>query len=804
MKLSPEPLVDLAYYQARYPDLARFDAARLNRHFATQGRGEGRMGLSWLRSSLVLPPEAPDDRETVLVVLANADPTSAAALSLIQGLSPKYHVVTILQAGGELAGALTETSGTAVILDMSRAPVGQEAQLLATDLHQMFQPRFAVVGSLGCHDLAIALEQSDVPVVALMNEPASTVNPPETLVRYFATVSEVVFPTREAAAAMAETCTTLRGRGHAIALPGRPAGVVPPLPAELVSGRAPSNLPVEPLAKFLGSVAPTDILVIGMGPVSAAQGVDYFIEAAGLTDSSIGGSRLRFVWVGQHPTESDDYQSDLFDRWKRLPSEVSVTFAEPSPALHELFRRADLMFLSTRADTLPHAAIEAACQGIPTVCFDRASAFAEWLTSLPGDLAAGCVVPPLSAEHAARALAHLCVDVERQRIGEAIRLAATEAFGNDSYADAVSTLGRHARLVRDDQQRDLRTILAPNGFDALHYAGGLEADGRERLARTYLRSVQAAAPLQAPGRGLLVQRPRPGFHPLAYAESVSDFSDDGHDPFAHFLAAGSPAGRWAKRVITPQDPDNGRLATEALPSVLVHGHFHYPELVPSFLDLLATNQFARSLVLTTTTSDAADQLRGLCRQHPAGAGAEIFLVPNRGRNLSAIFTGPVAERLLDHEVVLHLHGKRSPHLVSDGADRWRDFLWNHLLGVNDGFGDQIVAEFARSERLGIVAPEDRHLHDWDLNAEFAPDVLERLGRTMPLPVHFDFGLGAMFWARTAALSPFIDADLVEGDYPPEPLPVDGTSLHALERLIPLVIEHDGYEFAKTHRADIQR
>ena len=75
---------------------------------------------------------------------------------------------------------------------------------------------------------------------------------------------------------------------------------------------------------------------------------------------------------------------------------------------------------------------------------------------------------------------------------------------------------------------------------------------------------------------------------------------------------------------------------------------------------------------------------------------------------------------------------------------------------------------------------------------------------MTLPVHFDFALGAMFWARTAALRPFLDVGLSLDDYPAEPLDHDGSALHALERLIPLVVEAEGFEFAKTHLSTVRR
>jgi lipopolysaccharide biosynthesis protein len=65
----------------------------------------------------------------------------------------------------------------------------------------------------------------------------------------------------------------------------------------------------------------------------------------------------------------------------------------------------------------------------------------------------------------------------------------------------------------------------------------------------------------------------------------------------------------------------------------------------------------------------------------------------------------------------------------------------------------------------------------------------------PLPEHFNFPVGTMFWARTAALSPLFELNLNWNEYPVEPIDHDGTILHAIERLIPFVVKHRGFNIA---------
>jgi lipopolysaccharide biosynthesis protein len=56
----------------------------------------------------------------------------------------------------------------------------------------------------------------------------------------------------------------------------------------------------------------------------------------------------------------------------------------------------------------------------------------------------------------------------------------------------------------------------------------------------------------------------------------------------------------------------------------------------------------------------------------------------------------------------------------------------------------------------------------------------------------------MFWARSAALEPLMRLDIPWDEYPAEPLPVDGTILHALERLLPSIARAAGYGYAATY------
>ena len=73
-----------------------------------------------------------------------------------------------------------------------------------------------------------------------------------------------------------------------------------------------------------------------------------------------------------------------------------------------------------------------------------------------------------------------------------------------------------------------------------------------------------------------------------------------------------------------------------------------------------------------------------------------------------------------------------------------------------------------------------------------------------LPKSLNFPVGSMFWARRGALSDLYDLGLNWEDYPIEPLKYDGTILHAIERLLPLIAEKNGYNYKMTYIPGVNR
>jgi hypothetical protein len=307
-------------------------------------------------------------------------------------------------------------------------------------------------------------------------------------------------------------------------------------------------------------------------------------------------------------------------------------------------------------------------------------------------------------------------------------------------------------------------------------------------------------------RDFVLRRPCAGFHPHIYAHAhEGTYETRLVNPLAHFIRSGRPDGPWRHDVITPlsrlQAPQN-----KSVPSAALHAHFHYPELAEEFFHKLPPGDARCDLLLSTDDADKAMTLHEAASQYRRG-DVQLRVIPNRGRDIGAFLTG-FADVIARYEIVGHVHGKRSGH-GGGGFDplfghRWREFLWQNLIGDQHPMMDIIIAGLAADETLGIVFPEDPYLPHWDNNRAIADRLAARMGMTGPLPPFFDFPVGTMFWARTAALKPLFDLRLDWDDYPREPVPHDGTVLNAIERLLPFVARHAGYRFATTHVPGVTR
>jgi glycosyltransferase involved in cell wall biosynthesis len=795
MGFSPSDAFDPNYYCDRYPDIARSANSAFG-HYLLSGQQEGRRSTS-IASKLVLDRSRLDPRrETILLISHEASRTGAPILAwnVAMRLQRRYNVVVLFFGGGELIGSFMNCCAAVVgPINADWHPI--EGKYIVKRLLASYPITYAIANTIISGILVPALGGAFVPVLSLIHEFASYTRPKELMSEALDWSTQIVFSSEMTANSAKSEHPHLSNRTiHVLpqgrcAVPRRSADVPPAALEELREVFRPSGWE-------------NALVVLGAGFVDIRKGVDLFLACAAAVSTLDPKRPVRFIWIGSGYDLANDlgFSTYLGEQITRSGLEGKVAIIDAVDDLEPAYAMSDVFFLSSRLDPLPNVTIDAAFHGLPVVCFENASGMAALLAA---DAALRpCVVPHLDVNAAAHVIAKFAGDEEaRVGTGSAMRRFAESTFDMDRYVDRLDEIGREAIDLMRQREQDFITLRDDPLFDENIFRGpGSAIATREDSIRQFIALWAAVGCGKA---GFAQRRPTAGFHPKIYAHENSErYAIAGVNPLAHFIRSKKPDGPWCHDVINPTCAAH-RADNVTKLRVGVHAHFHYPELVADFLSKIVCNRSACDLLLTTNDNAKATILRRATAQYELGE-VVIRIVPNRGRDFGPLLTAFAEEVVRHYDVIGHVHGKRSAAVGAAIGETWREFLWQNLLGDLHPMMDVIVQRFTEDEKLGLVFPSDPHLCDWDNNRGIAEDLAKRVGIKETLPPFFEFPVGTMFWARVDALRPLFDLQLGWDDYPEEPLPFDGTIMHALERLLPFVARHAGYRFATTYIPGVTR
>ncbi len=533
-------------------------------------------------------------------------------------------------------------------------------------------------------------------------------------------------------------------------------------------------------------------IVLGAGFIHIRKGVDIFLSVAAAARRLASNVRFKFIWVGDgyKPEEDANYSVYLREQINKSDLKDVVVFLEPVADFEPAYRAADVFLMSSRLDPQPNVGIDAVTLGLPTVCFAGASGTAEVLASDPETRS--LVVPHLDAEAAAGEICRLANNPELHKaICRAVERVGRRAFNGENYATQIDAWGRGAAAALS--QADLETLRSSGAVEpelVLSPQASLPRSASVEQVVLMQSTVVGTSPNQH--RNAYFRRAIPGFHPQAYAAAHGeDCGPGGQNPTAHWLRHGRPQGQWSHPVYSPK---NRPTVPHKELRVALHAHFHYPDLAPDLAERLTANRTTCDLFVSTDTEEKAEALRGVFAEHPGAVTVRVM--PNLGRDIGPLLTG-FGEDAASGEYDLwgHVHGKKSAWSNAGIGDAYRTFLWDNLIGGENPMLDIAVAAFASDPKLGLIFAEDPHLVGWDGNRVNAELLAERMGLSRELPEFFDFPLGTMFWFRPPALRRLFALGLKWEDYPREPLPYDGSLLHALERIVPFVTLSESFGLA---------
>jgi FkbM family methyltransferase len=236
----------------------------------------------------------------------------------------------------------------------------------------------------------------------------------------------------------------------------------------------------------------------------------------------------------------------------------------------------------------------------------------------------------------------------------------------------------------------------------------------------------------------------------------------------------------------------------ALPQdVAVHAHVFYSNMAMEMRGYLANIPVNFNLYVTTDTSKKAKEIKLIFSSLRNVKKINIDITENRGRDIAPMLV-TLGAKLAKHELVLHIHTKRSPHdqLALGG---WRRYLMESLLG-NSQRVIAIFQQFMNDKNLGILFPSAYHPTKSFINMpgmyndHHMENLLIRAGKEKEEVGNIDrafFPSGDMFWFRGDAINSFIKMKLSVEDFEPENGQVNQTFAHAIERMFPYFASEQG-------------
>ncbi len=175
---------------------------------------------------------------------------------------------------------------------------------------------------------------------------------------------------------------------------------------------------------------------------------------------------------------------------------------------------------------------------------------------------------------------------------------------------------------------------------------------------------------------------------------------------------------------------------------------------------------------------------------------------NRGRDV-APFVVTLKDIVMKYDLILKIHDKKVKQIPILSIGRAWEYLCFECLLPTETYVRNVIRRFEADPRLGLLTPPVP-LHgpyfpttgngEWGENYSAAKALADTLGLTVPMSPDKEpvAPLGSEFWVRTAALRPLFAHDWQYGEFPEEPVGVDGTAMHAIERIYPFCAQNEGY------------
>lgn len=226
-------------------------------------------------------------------------------------------------------------------------------------------------------------------------------------------------------------------------------------------------------------------------------------------------------------------------------------------------------------------------------------------------------------------------------------------------------------------------------------------------------------------------------------------------------------------------------------------NLYYLDTVAKYMDYLNIIPQYIDIYIYSSDTKVLKCAEDLCKRN----NVIYQLKPNRGRDVSALLVA-FGRKAFQYDYICFLHDKKeNMDYQEDDVKIWIDNLWGNTIR-SEQYIHNVLNVFRMNKEIGVLAPPEAigdHLTYWCDNVwGYDYDICKQLEQDLGLHTDISdqkdvFTLGTVFWARTNAIKKIMEKSWNYEDFPQEPMPIDGTISHAIERMWGYVAQDAGYK-----------
>ena len=265
----------------------------------------------------------------------------------------------------------------------------------------------------------------------------------------------------------------------------------------------------------------------------------------------------------------------------------------------------------------------------------------------------------------------------------------------------------------------------------------------------------------------------------------------------------------ALKILKPNNVDYNRLqypeawsqlldkwnALEHVAEVCVLLHVYFVDLLPEILEYVNKLKIPFEVIITNSSGEDVEQICASMLQ----SNFLILNSENRGRDILPMVHVVNSGLLDDFTYVLKIHTKKSvwrtpDHPLGGTAESWRQSFYLDLIGQNGEMSEKSVEVLETQKDVGVISSPGSILNWWywgenELNVN---ELLKRFEYRIDNNQDLIFPAGSMYWCRSFLLNNLKGLHLTAEEFESESGQVDGTTAHAVERIVGIFASLAGY------------